>query len=89
MTKMKLIKTTVSETTVRMRFADQSDAAEATQWVDFQVPLGDLRSPKGQEELGDPETRYLAEIRLVALRFVRDAIDAETRRLAGLANRIA
>jgi hypothetical protein len=85
---MKLIETKILETTVRMRYADDADPAKASQWIDFQVPLAELLSPNGRVELGDPESRYLAEIRLVALRYVRDAIGAETQRLSSLADRI-
>ena len=86
---LKLIETTVLETTVRMRYADDVDPAKATQWIDFQVPLAELQSPNGRVELGDPESRYLAEIRLAALRHARDVIGAETQRLSNLAGRIA
>jgi hypothetical protein len=86
---MKLIETIVSETSVRMRYADDADPAKAIEWVDFQVSLSELLSPNGQAKLGDPESRFLAEIRLAALRYVRDAIGGETQRLSSLASRTA
>jgi hypothetical protein len=87
---MKLIETTILETTVRMRYADNADPAKATQWVDFQVSLSDLRNPSGQDlALGDPEVCFVAEVRRSALRHVRDVIGAETQRLATVAGRIS
>jgi hypothetical protein len=86
---MKLIETIVSETSVRMRYADDADPAKATQWIDFQVPLSDLKSPDQHNPLGDIESRFLAELRLVALRHAREVIGAETQRLSGLVGRIS
>jgi hypothetical protein len=71
--------------TIRMRFADNADPTRATQWIDFQLPPTILKAPGQNEPLGDPETRYVAEIRLAALRHVRDVIGDETQRLPGLA----
>jgi hypothetical protein len=87
---VKLIETTVSETAVRMRCADDTDPAKATQWIDFRVPLADLKRPAGQQSqaLGNPEVQFLAEVQRSALRYARDVIGAETQRLADLANQI-
>jgi len=85
---MKLIETKISETSIRMRYADDADPVKASQWIDFQIPIADLEGPDKQNPLGDIECRYLAELRLVALRNVRDVIGDETRRLSGLADRI-
>jgi hypothetical protein len=86
---MKLIATTISDTSVHMRYADSHDPMNATQWIDFQVPLAELMLPDDHVEvpLEDPETRYLGAIRLAALRYARKAIDVETRRLSGLLDR--
>jgi hypothetical protein len=85
---MKLVETTVTATSVRMRFADDMDPAKATIWIDFQVPLSELRHPTNeQKSLGDPELQFLAEVRLAALRFVRGTIAGETQRLAELHSR--
>jgi hypothetical protein len=84
---MKLIETTVLETTIRMRYADDADPAKATQWIDFQVNLADLVLPDAPDQkLGDLESHYLAVIRQAALRYARDTIGAETQRLARLAS---
>jgi hypothetical protein len=86
---MKLIETIVSATSVRMRYSNDEDAAQATQWIDFQVPIADLKGPDQHNPLGDIECRYLAEIRLVALRYAREVIGVETQRLSNLAGRIS
>ncbi|MBJ7542335.1 hypothetical protein [Rhodomicrobium udaipurense] len=83
---MKLIETTITGTSVRMRYADHEDAAKATQWVDFQVPISELHLPS-ETALGDPEPRSLALVRLAALRYARDVIGSETQRLSNLVNR--
>src|SRR5205823_911958 len=80
-----IIETTISDSTIRMRLADNADPSAATEWVEFVVPLAPLTLPTvgGQDvPLGPAEDRRLATIRLAALRYVRDAIGAETQRLA-------
>jgi hypothetical protein len=82
---MKLIQTTISETTVRLRYADNEDAAKATQWMDFQFPLSDLRNPEDPTRpLGHPRVRFLAEVERSALRHARGVIGEETKRLSDL-----
>jgi hypothetical protein len=84
---MKLIETTVSATTVRMRYADDADSENPGEWLEFEVKLASLVNPSDTKQpLGDPELQFLAEVRRAALRYVRDAIGEETQRLAGLAN---
>jgi hypothetical protein len=83
---MELLETNVTPTTVRMRYADNPDPAKAKVWLDFQVPVADLKR-RSETELGDPERRLLAEVRLTALRYARDVIAAETRRLSDLLDR--
>jgi hypothetical protein len=39
---MKLIETTVSETTVHLQLADDADLERATEWFEFEVPLEGL-----------------------------------------------
>lgn len=89
---MEHIETTISAATIRMRYANDPDPVRATEWFAFEVPVGSLKLPvEGGPEpaLGDPESRHLAAIRLAALRYVRDAIGDETRRLAHLVSHIA
>jgi hypothetical protein len=83
---MKLIETAVLETTVRMRYSDNADPEKAKEWFEFEAPIAPLTLPTGSGEvpLGKLHSRYLASIQLAALRYVRDAIGAETQRLAGL-----
>ena len=84
---MKHISTTVTETAVHMRYADAADAPKY--WIDFQVPLGELKLPAGvgEELLGDPEKEHFAAVRQAALRFARELIGGETQRLAQLRDR--
>lgn len=85
---MQLIETRISAAAVHTRYANDPDVAKATEWFDFQVPLEPLRAPIGHgEPLGDPETRYLVEVRLAALRYLRDVITEEIQRLSNLAGR--
>ena len=86
---MKLTETTLTETAIRMRYADSADPAKATQWLDFQVPLAGIALPAGvgEEPLGDPERQLLAEVRLAALRYARGLIGDETRRISELLDR--
>ena len=43
---MKLIKTSMTDSTVWMRFADDDDPAKAKEWIDIQVSLSALKEPK-------------------------------------------
>jgi len=70
-----LIETTISDTTVHMRYADNLDPEKAKEWVDFQVPLTGLELPL--EPLGDIAERQFRLIQAAALRRVRELIDAE------------
>jgi hypothetical protein len=82
---MKLIETTILETTIRMRYADNADPAKATQWLDFQVPLSALIDPRTEDhKLSDIQKRFLATIQQAALRHVRGLISDENTRLAPL-----
>ncbi|MBZ0259291.1 MAG: hypothetical protein K8F90_01640 [Hyphomicrobiales bacterium] len=79
---LKLILTTVTETAVRMRYADHADPALATTWLDYQVPLETVRRQDGKPPL-------LAEVQVKALLHARGIIGAETRVLEPLADRNA
>ena len=41
---MKLFETSVTDTTVWMRFADDDDLAKAKEWIDIQVPISALKA---------------------------------------------
>ncbi len=58
--KMKLVETIISETTVKMRYANHEDASEAKHWIDFQVPLHELKQVS-DTALGDPEPHFLSD----------------------------
>ena len=82
---MKLIQTTISEISVRLRYADNEDAAKATQWMDFQFPLSDLRNTEDPtRQARQPSVQFLAEVQRSALRRARDVIGEETKRLVTL-----
>ena len=86
---MKLIETTVSTTDVHVRYADNADASAAKSWMDFRLPLADLKQPNGGgKALADPELQFLAEIEAAVLLCVRDAINAEIARLRDQKGRI-
>jgi len=83
---MTLVQITISGTTIQMSIADDRDPEKATCWLDFEFPLEPLIVASlggGTEALGDPGTRPLATIQEAALRYARDAIAAEIRRLGG------
>jgi hypothetical protein len=85
---MKLIETTLSETSVHLQLADDADLEKATEWLEFEVPLAPLMIDE-LNKLGNPATRHLSTIQVAALRYVRDAIVDETQRLARLLDRRA
>jgi hypothetical protein len=64
--KMKLLDETVLKNSVRMRFADHTDQAKASEWIEFLVPLAS----------GD-QHQSLAEAHLAALRYARTVIGDE------------
>ena len=84
---MKLIETTVSETTVHLQLADDADLERATEWFEFEVPLEGLVIDAEENPLGDPAKRRLATIQRAALHRVLVAVTAEIARLAILADR--
>ena len=84
---MKLVETTISETAIRMRLADNADPAQAIEWIEFRAPLKPLMFDD-QNRLGDPESRYLLATHQAALHRVRDAINAEIQRLTKLEDQL-
>jgi len=84
---IRIIETSISETHVRMRLADDRDREKSSESIDFVVEIGPrLTLPGGGDiPLGDHHTRQLASIQLAALRYVRDVIGGETQRLSSLA----
>jgi hypothetical protein len=78
---LKLVQTTISGATIRLRYADSEDHDKATEWIDLQFSASDLNHPSAGSALGDLEPQFLAEIRGAVLRRARDVIDAEIRRL--------
>lgn len=83
---MKHISTTVSETAIHVRYANDPDPAKATEWIDTQVTLPNAKLPSGTT-LAEPDAHRLAGLRLVALLHARDAASEEIQRLSQIANR--
>ena len=67
---MQLIETKVLATTIQMRLADNPDPTQATEWIEFSVPLGPLTLPShaGDLALGDPLKRMLGSIQQGVMR---------------------
>jgi len=78
---MKPIATTISSTHVYMRFADDCDSEQASEWFEFQVPLESLKitDQDGERLVGNPNNQYLGVIRRAALLCVQALIAAEIR----------
>ncbi|MGO9721645.1 MAG: hypothetical protein ACLPOA_13955 [Methylocella sp.] len=78
---MKPVATTISSTTVHMRFADDPNPAQALEWLDFQIPLETLKitDQDGERLVGNPNNQYLGVIRRAALQYVQALIAAEIR----------
>jgi hypothetical protein len=85
---MKLIETTVSETTVHMQLADNAELDKAAEWLEFEVPVSKLKMADGHTPMGDPTAKRLVTIQLASLHVARDAIDEEIQRLSSLLSAI-
>jgi hypothetical protein len=83
---LKIVETTVTEETVRVRIANNADPTKATRWVDIQAPVSDL-TVGHEAPLGIVKIRRLAAIHQAVLRYARDAIDAEIDALEALDGR--
>ena len=79
---MEHVQTTIYSGSVHLRYANDADPDQATEWFEAEVPLDDLKHPAAAETaLGEPERRYVLEIQAAVLVRVRDAIQAEIQRL--------
>jgi hypothetical protein len=88
---VKLIETSISEAgdTIYMRFADDPNPDEASEWIEYSLPNAEhliIPSVTGNFPLGPLSARPLATIQLAALLRVQSAIGAEIQRLSGLAS---
>jgi hypothetical protein len=85
---MKIVQTLISETSILVRYADESDPAKAQSWMEFSFPLAHLARPNtGGTTLGDLELRLLEEIHGAVLLHARNAIDIEIARLQQIGGR--
>jgi hypothetical protein len=82
---MNLIETTISEKSVRMRYADNSDPIKATEWIDVQVPVSGLKT-SADNAVGDPQIKRLAIIQRAALRYVQEILSGESQGLVAKAD---
>jgi hypothetical protein len=81
------VETTISATAIHVRYADNADAAKATEWIDVQVKLSNLKLPSGTV-VKDPESHLLAGLRLTALLYAREEANAEIQRLSQTVSRM-
>jgi hypothetical protein len=98
MTDWRIVDTEITDTRVRVRY-ELNPLAEVSQdllgqpspaegWIEVCVPFGQLKDPAfGDDPFGDPERRYLAEIRRSVLKEARSLIGAELSRLQEIAGR--
>lgn len=85
---MKRVETKISETSIRLRYADNADPMKASEWMDFQFSIADLHRPNtGGTALGHLENRFLEELIGAVLLHAKDAIDAEIRNLRDIRGR--
>lgn len=77
---MKLVETAITETSVRMRIADDADRLKAQSWIECQLQRSALKRGSGTPAVG-LDGWPLPTVRQVILENVRDAIDAEIARL--------
>jgi hypothetical protein len=80
---MKLIETVISETSIRLRYADETDPTKAVEWVDVQFALSGLKNPEDAK----PELQYVAELQRAALDRLQAVLSGEIQRLRSLAGR--
>ena len=84
---MQLIETTISDESIMMRLANNPDRDKATEWLTFSVPAR-LAFESAQGPIRLPfEIERVAVVQQAVLRYVREAIAAETQRLSALLNR--
>ena len=84
---MKLIETSVSETSIRLRYADETDPAKAAEWIDMQFALSSL--PDRNLNTEQPtELQYLAELQRAVLDRLQAILNSEIQRHRSLSSRM-
>lgn len=76
---MQHVETTISQHSIRVRYADAADPVQAEQWIDLQVRLSSAK-------ISEPEIQYLGELRTKALEHALLLIQSEIRRLKNAGN---
>jgi hypothetical protein len=78
---MKLIETMVMESEVYVRYADDANPEKATQWLDFQLPLSELKHPNNQHQkllsIDKLERHTLGNIRLSAIMRIQEFLQQQ------------
>jgi hypothetical protein len=72
---------TISETSIFLRYANDSDPDNATEWFELEIPLEDLQQPEGANVLN------LVDAKRAALRRLQGSLAEELQRLSGLVGR--
>jgi hypothetical protein len=87
---MQIVETAVKLPTIKIVLADNLDGAAATERIELEVPIAELKSPTDRKlPLAQLELQYLAEVQGAALLRTRDVIDTEIRRLRDAARHSA
>jgi hypothetical protein len=85
---LQLIETTISGTSILIRYADSPDKAQAKHWIEFCVPLSELIDPATASDPLQPlEGQYFGSIQVAALRYARNALTDETQAISRLEGR--
>jgi len=77
---MKLVETTITDTSARIRLADAQDQLQAQSWIDCQLAKSDLKRLSGTSA-GNLDDLPLPIVRQVILENARASIDEEIARL--------
>lgn len=78
---MKLVKTDLTSEYVRIRYANDADPKQASEWIDVRLKLADLTHPSGTPLPVDPVNLTLAALQGAVLRELRTRADDEIRSL--------
>jgi hypothetical protein len=86
---MEIRETAIKAGSVKIVLANHTDMMQATERLEFEIPLTGLKDPRLPEhDLGPLEDRHLAKIQVATLRYVRSAITDEAERIGGLLRRM-
>lgn len=80
---MQLIETVIDQDAIRLRYADHKDRDKAKKWIEFQLPLAELRNMNlpNAPVIASVDDLYVPELKHMAWRNIRDFISGEIQRL--------